>query len=59
MSRPRRGWSDREVDEYCKQQAELRADRETRERMADPSWQLVPDAEFPEFGLTWQRKQEG
>lgn len=56
MSRPRRGYSNEEIDEYVRQDQARRAD----ERRRNPDrWRLVIDPEWSEvFGPVWQRRED-
>lgn len=58
MSRPRRGYSPEEVDEFVKAQAMRRADARAADQRAHPErYVLVWDDVSDVFGPTWQLKE--
>jgi predicted Zn-dependent protease len=61
VSRPRRGWSEAEVDEYVKAAAMRRADARAADQRAHPErYVLVLDPEWGDvFGPEWQEVREG
>ena len=60
MSRPRRGWSEAEVDEYVKAAAMRRADARAADQRAHPErYVLVWDEWSDVFGPEWREVKEG
>jgi len=59
MSRPRRGWSDAEVDEYVQAQQERRADARARDIREHPErWERIEDEFSDVFGPVWRRRED-